>query len=131
MITAELANGYSRDVFAIPGRTRDPMSAGCNLLIKNHKAALIENVKDIADFMRWDDIDKRRMIQQQLFIDLDSTEQRVVNLLKEKDEMSIDQLSNAVGLSSSQMATLLLTLEFKGVVRTLPGKRYMLTLPKF
>ena len=128
MITAELANGYSRDVFAIPGRIRDTMSAGCNLLIRNNKAALIESAKDIADFMRWDDIDQRRAIQQQLFVDLEPAEQKIVDLLKENDEMSIDQLTYASDMSSSHLATLLLTLEFKGLVKSLPGKRYILIL---
>ena len=37
MITAELANGYNKDVFAFPGKTTDTKSAGCNYLIKTIK----------------------------------------------------------------------------------------------
>ncbi|MFM6923997.1 MAG: DNA-processing protein DprA, partial [Ferruginibacter sp.] len=53
LITAELGNGYNKDVFAIPGRINDPKSEGCNYLIKNNKAALINSADDFLDMMNW------------------------------------------------------------------------------
>ena len=47
LITAEIANSYSRDVFSVPGRIGDPWSEGCNSLIKTNKAALVQRAADV------------------------------------------------------------------------------------
>ena len=70
IITAELANQYNKDVFAVPGRLKDANSKGCNHLIKSHKAALIESAEDIAYVMRWESSKEQRMVQQALFAEL-------------------------------------------------------------
>ncbi|MEL6863796.1 MAG: DNA-processing protein DprA [Bacteroidota bacterium] len=126
MISAEMAYQYHKDVFAFPGRTIDQNSKGSNQLIKSHKAALIESGRDIAFVMRWEELDQQKTIQKQFFVDLAPEEQQIVNLLLEKKVASIDQLSGAFQLSASQLAALLLQLEFKGVLRSLPGQRYTL-----
>ena len=126
MISAEIANNYNKDVFAIPGRVRDPYSEGCNFLIKAHRAALIESAADIAYVMRWDELDSAKVIQQQLFVEMTEAEKSIVDLLAQKGEVSIDHLAAASGKANSELASLLLELEFKGMVRTLPGKRYIL-----
>lgn len=126
MITAELANGYNKDVFAIPGRARDKKFGGCNFLIKNHKALLIESGDDVVNIMRWEQIEKNKNIQKQLFVELSNKEQMVVDMLKKENEISIDKLSFTTKLQPSEVSSLLLGLEFKGLVKTLPGKRYML-----
>lgn len=126
MITADLANGYNKDVFALPGRARDKKFGGCNFLIKNHKAQLIENGDDIVNIMRWEQFEKNKNIQTQLFVQLSDREQKVVDVLKEESEVSIDKLSHTTTLLPSEVSSLLLELEFKGLVKTLPGKRYML-----
>lgn len=126
MITAYLANDYHKDVFAFPGRTRDVNSQGCNLLIKNHRAALIEKASDIAYVMRWEELDRSSPKQTQLFIELTEEEKLIVNLLQEHEGISIDHLTFATQLKGSTLASLLLNLEFKGMIKTLPGKRYIL-----
>ena len=55
MITADLANGYHREVFAFPGRTTDFKSAGCNWLIRNNQATLLENVQELVRIMGWEE----------------------------------------------------------------------------
>ena len=125
MISAEIANAYNKDVFAVPGRLNDKTSAGCNRLIKTHKAALIESAKDISYIMRWEEVNKQA-IQKKMFVELNSEEQKIVDLLQEVDSVSIDKLSYQTSFTSSEMAGLLLGLEFKGMIKTLPGKRYML-----
>ncbi|HMQ06554.1 MAG TPA: DNA-processing protein DprA [Saprospiraceae bacterium] len=127
MITADLANQYHKDVFAFPGKTDDIKSAGCNKLIKTHKAALIESVEDIAYVMRWDQMDSLRSSQSTLFVELDETEQKIIQILRENREMTIDTLHYTLKLSISQMANILLNMEFKGVVTSLPGNRYIAT----
>ena len=126
IITAEFANEYNKDVFAIPGRYNDETSAGCNSLIKRNKAHLIENIDDLLYIMRWDDLDKKKSVQTSLFIDLEPEEQKIVDILREKKEMSIDEMTYALNIPTSTLAAQLLTLEFKGVLRSLPGKIYML-----
>ncbi|MCB0632037.1 MAG: DNA-processing protein DprA [Saprospiraceae bacterium] len=126
MITANFANDYNKDVFAFPGRRNDPHSEGCNLLIKSHRAALIESAEDIAYVMRWEENDQNRPIQTQLFIELSTEEKLIVDLLREQDTVGIDRLTLATQLKGSTLATLLLNLEFKGMIKTLPGKRYAL-----
>ena len=127
MISAHLANDYHKDVFALPGRVKDPKSKGCNLLIKTHKAGLIESGEDIAYFMRWDPPEKSKSgVQTSLFYDLTSNEKAVLDLMqKQADPWSIDRLSYQTQLNGSEIAAVLLNLEFKGLVKSLPGKRFM------
>ncbi|MBK7869475.1 MAG: DNA-protecting protein DprA [Saprospiraceae bacterium] len=126
MITAHMANEYNKDVFAVPGRVKDKLSQGCNHLIKAHKALLLESADDIAYILRWEELDARKQIQQQLFIELSDAEKIIVNLLQQTPEASIDKLMIESSVSGSEMASLLLNLEFKGVIKSLPGKRYAL-----
>lgn len=126
MITAQMANDYNKDVFAFPGRVKDPYSEGCNLLIKTHRAALIEGAADVAYLMRWDQLDSARAVQQQLFVELTEEEKIIVDLLKPDDGTSIDALAASSGKPGSELAGILLELEFKGLVRALPGKRFIL-----
>ncbi len=126
MITAFCANDYNKDVFAFPGRTNDAHLQGCNHLIKTHKAALIESAKDIGYIMRWEESNDQKETQLNLFHDLSAEEQSIVGILQEKNEMGIDQLVYETQINNSQLASLLLNLEFKGLLKTMPGKRYLL-----
>lgn len=126
MITANFANDYNKDVFAFPGRRNDAQSQGCNLLIKSHRAALIESAADIAYVMRWEADERNRPIQTQLFVELTTEEKLIVDLLREQDDVGIDRLTLTTQLKGSTLANVLLNLEFKGMIKTLPGKRYTL-----
>ncbi len=127
IITAEFANNYNKDVFAIPGRTTDEVSEGCNKLIKQHKANLLESAADIGYIMRWDETDKSRVVQKALFIDFDNEEQKLIDILKEKESVTVDEFSHLLKLPPSNLASMLLNLEFKGAIRSLPGKKYILS----
>ena len=128
IITARLGISYAKDIFAVPGRLRDKYSEGCNELIRTNKATLLQGADDIAKMLNWDVTDAEQLArQQQLFTELSDTEKRVIDLLQAKEEMGVDQLSYDTELSSSALAGLLLELEFKGIVRSLPGKRYILS----
>lgn len=126
LITAELANQYNRDVFALPGRLNDTQSEGCNALIKQNKAHLIQSVKDIEYIMGWEAQKTTQPQQQALFIELNENEKVLVNILKNSDKVAIDQLALKANASMSKTASTLLELEFKGVVKSLPGKIYKL-----
>ncbi len=127
MITAEIANSYNKDVFAVPGRVKDSNSIGCNRLIKTHRANLLESTEDIGYIMHWDKGEiPDKNIQKQLFLELDEKQQKIVDVLKTQDSMPIDAISHRTGLSQGQLAAVLLDMEFKGLIKSLPGKRFVL-----
>lgn len=126
LVTADIASSYNRDVFAYPGRSGDMYSAGCNKLIKNNEATLIEGIEDLEYFMGWEAEEKPLAIQQSLFIDLNEKEQKVVDLLKQEGQLFIDQISATLNVPGSKASTLLMNLEFKNVIVALPGKMYKL-----
>lgn len=125
LITAELGNNYNKDVFAIPGRVNDSKSEGCNYLIKNNKAALINNADDLLEMMNWKPLEKKAVKKQrELFIELSADEKIVVDILNSQDTIQIDELYFKSGLSSSAVAAALLMLEMQGLVASMPGKLY-------
>jgi len=127
LITAELGNGYNKDVFAIPGRVTDTKSEGCNYLVKNNKAALISSAADLLEMMNWNTVPKPKTNRQRaLFVELSPDEKIVVDILQQQDNIQIDELYFKSGLSSSSVATALLMLEMQGVVQSLPGKLFKL-----
>jgi DNA processing protein len=127
LITVEYANEYNKDVFALPGRISDNMSAGCNKMIKINKAHLLESAADIAYIMRWDSDGTNAGKQQMLFADLSESETLIVNCLKEQEDATSDWLHYQTKMPLSELAGTLLSLEFKGIVTSLPGKKYCLT----
>ena len=125
LITADLGNGYNRDVFAVPGRPDDSQSVGCNRLIKQNKAALIESAKDIEYIMGWEKSSSTpKNNQASLFVDLSEEEQIVFDELKNGEAKAFDDISLNAKMPVSKTASTLLSLEFKGVIRSLPGKLY-------
>lgn len=124
LITAELANSYNRDVFAVPGKVGDDTSRGCHFLIKTNRAALIESGNDIAYIMGWDNKPVQPKTQKQLFVQLSEPEKMIYEIIKEAGEIGIDQLVIKSKLSASKVAASLLNLEFEGIVQSLPGKLY-------
>jgi DNA processing protein len=127
MITAELANGYNKDVFAFPGRITDSKSAGCNYLIKNNKAMLLTDAQELTEIMGWEEKKKKQVKQQkELFIQLSNDEKIIVDILKEKETVTIDELNMKSCLSSSAVAAATLNLELQSVIASMPGKMYKL-----
>ena len=126
LVTADIANSYNRDVFAFPGRSTDLYSRGCNKLIKFNEAVLVETQADIEKAMNWDVKPiGAKAVQTSLFVDLSPEEQKLVDLLKGGDRF-VDEITIETQLSMSKVSALLLGLEFKGMVVSLPGKMYRL-----
>jgi DNA processing protein len=123
LITADIANSYNRDVFAVPGRISDTYSKGCNQFIKTNRAAVLSSAKDLAYILGWEkDIEKKKSIQKQLFVDLSSQEKEVYNYLLKEGKQQIDMIALHCNLPTFKAASLLLNLELKGAVKPLPGK---------
>ncbi|MCW5912291.1 MAG: DNA-processing protein DprA [Cyclobacteriaceae bacterium] len=127
LITADIANGYNKDVFAVPGNIGQTYSEGCNKLIKTNRANLFTSVKDLEYIMNWS-AETDPVTQPTLNLTLfDADEQKVIRILKERNvPVMIDELSLKSLLPPGQLASLLLTLEFKNVVKSLPGKMFAL-----
>lgn len=129
MITAELANSYNKDVFAIPGKITDAKSSGCNYLIKNNKAVLLYDANELIQVMNWEDrakSKKEKRSQRELFIELSPDEKVIISILNEKETAHIDEINMKSGLSSSAVAAAILNLELQNVMVSLPGKLYRL-----
>jgi DNA processing protein len=127
MITADLANGYHRDIFACPGRVTDFRSTGCNWLIRNNLAHLLESAQDLARMMRWE---QKKCIpektRQNVQVLLTEPGQRILDLLKERTEMHIDVINAISGFPGSLNASALLELEMKDLICSKPGRIYKL-----
>lgn len=127
LITAYLANDYNRDVFAFPGDVNKTYSKGCNKLIRLQRAHLITCAQDLFYMMNWQ-ASAVPNIQLPLFTELTEDEQQIVDLLKSNNEQSIDEIAFQLQHPVSKISTTLLNLEFQGIVKNLPGKRYLLTV---
>lgn len=126
LVTADIASSYNRDVFAFPGRASDVYSKGCNQLIRNNGASLIDGIDDLEYFMGWENSTKKKNVHPGLFVELNEQEQKIVDLLQKEGELFIDQISAEMGLASSRVSTVLLQLEFKNMLVVLPGQVYRL-----
>lgn len=128
LLTAEMANSYNREVFALPGRIDSSKSVGCNTLIKTNQARLIQSAADLIYILNWDveKNNKPKVTQIPLFIELNKEEEALCDLLKVKGKESLDLLSIESAMSPQKVASLLLGLELKGVIRPLPGKQFEL-----
>lgn len=126
MITAELANNYNRDVFAFPGKATDNKSEGCNYLIKNNKATLITGADDLIEEMGWQQKKQPKKQQRELFIELSADEKIIVDILKQKNAVHIDEIYLQSNLNSSAVAGVILNLELQNIISSQPGKMYSL-----
>ena len=124
MITAALGNDYNKDVAALPGRKIDKSSAGCNHLIKNQQAHLVECGEDIINLMSWNQKTKQQSFQTDLFGEMAPGEQKIYSLIVNSGEKDIDTLAYESKSTPGELAAVLLTLEFKGAIKSLPGKKY-------
>ena len=125
LVTADIANSYNRDVFAVPGRTTDLQSMGCNNLIKYQKAHMLTNPLDVPYILNWQlEEVKKPSVQKQLFVELDETEKVIYNYLRENEKQMLDVIAIECSMPIFKVASILLNMELKGIVRPLPGKLF-------
>ena len=123
LVTADIAFSYNREVFAVPGRTTDPYSMGCNELIRNGKATLLTSAKDLIYQLGWD-TPAPKAVQQELFVILSPEEETISAFLKANGKQSLDELALGCQMPIYQLSNLLFQMEIKGVIKPLPGKRF-------
>jgi len=125
LITANLANDYNRDVFAVPGRTTDKFSQGCNNLIKTQRANVLTSAADLIYILNWELEHKdKKVIQKQLFVSLDSDEQKIYDYLQQHGKEELDSIALECDLPVFRISSVLMNMELKGVIRPLPGKLF-------
>lgn len=130
LITAEIASSYCKDIFAVPGKTTDKYSRGCNKLIASHKADLFQSTEYFLQQMGWDDQSEKKKKsprQQDLFIVLSDEEQSIVDKLSQYESLHIDQLARELNIPAYELFSILLELEMKGSIKNMPGNLYALT----
>ena len=133
MVTADFANNYHRDVFAVPGALMNKYSEGCNKLIKENKANILTRIDDIVEALNWDteSSDKQTSPLKNINLDLSQftqEESQVIAHLRTHGEMQIDDLSWQTQISINRLASLLLNLEFQGIIKAMTGKKFGLKL---
>ena len=129
LITAELAEGYHRDCFAVPGRVTDESSIGCNRLIRDNKAALIQSAEEFVQIMGWavaEQPARTEGIQRNLFPELTEEEELVVRILMRQGDLHINAMVVEADIPVNRMSALLFELEMKGVVKAMVGGVYHL-----
>jgi DNA processing protein len=125
LITAEIANSYNRDVFAVPGRVNDASSEGCNALVADNKAVILQGADSFIRQMNWGNDSKTAATrQQQLFPDLTGDEQTIYDALTGCDCKHVNLLSIETGIPVSQLFFTLLEMEMKNIIKPLPGGVY-------
>ena len=125
LVTADIANSYNREVFAVPGRAQDKYSSGCNNLIKQQKANIITSAADLIYLLNWELEQKEtKPIQKQLFIELDEVEKAIYSYLQKEGKQLLDSIALDCKLPIFKVSSTLLNMEMKGVIRPLPGKLF-------
>ncbi|HKL35872.1 MAG TPA: DNA-processing protein DprA [Salegentibacter sp.] len=126
LVTADIANSYNREVFAVPGRPSDKLSKGCNDLIKSQKAHLLNSAADLVYMLNWQPEETAKPVQKQLFIELDDEENNVLDFLQKEGKAQLDSIAINCNFPTYKTAGILINMELKGVVRPLPGKLFEL-----
>lgn len=131
LITAEYANNYHRDVFAVPGQLGKSFSEGCNKLIKEKKAEIYTSIQDVVEALNWDLLGNEKSHVNKVALDLShftEEESQIMALLHKNQVMEIDELAWQSQIHIAKLSSLLLNLEFQGVLKSLPGKKYAISV---
>lgn len=125
LVTADIANSYNKDVFAVSGRVTDVFSKGCNNLIKNNQAHLLSSAKDIVEMLNWDVSHKKEINKQtELFINLNPTEQKIYDYLQLNGKQLLDVIALECEIPVYSLSSILIQMELKNAVKPLPGKMF-------
>lgn len=124
LITARMAQDYNRDVFTFPGRATDEFSHGCNQMIRDNRAMLIENAEDMIRAMQWE-VEKPKVVQTEIVgfsSNLTEDQQVLLNKLREaEDGIHVNSLVMETQRAYSDVVADLMMMEMDGIVKSLPG----------
>ncbi|MEX0287701.1 MAG: DNA-processing protein DprA [Flavobacteriaceae bacterium] len=123
LVTADIANSYNRDVFAVPGRVKDKYSLGCNNLIRQQRAHMLSSAAELIYLMGWEvEEEESKAVQKQLFVEMDDIEKSIYGYLQKKGKQQLDSIALECSLPVFKTSSTLLNMEMKGVIRPMPGK---------
>ncbi|MGB3017523.1 MAG: DNA-processing protein DprA [Ignavibacteria bacterium] len=125
VLTAEMALEQNKEVFAVPGYIHSRQSEGTNELIKKGQAKLITGVDDIVS-----ELERKLapLLSGQQTLPLQNSrvnitkEERFVFEVIKREPIHIDDISDLAGRSVQECLVHLLSLEFKFLIRQMPGK---------
>ena len=125
MQTAALALDQNREVFALPGNVGVKQSDGTNILIQKGEAKLIISADDVISELeiKLKPVLGKNIPKQQ--IDLTLFEEKIINIMN-SEPLHIDKIASLASLTTSDCLVNLLSLEFKGLIKQLPGKMFAL-----
>ncbi len=123
LITADMAFAYNRDVLAVPGRVTDPLSQGCLKLIRSQKAGVVCSAEDLKYQLGWNEVEKTS-VQKSLFVELNGEEEEIMELFERGGTLAMDEIAVQAGKKVSNCLAILMNLELKGLIRTLPGNQF-------
>src|SRR5690554_824780 len=127
LTTADIANSYFREVFALPGRIHDKMSTGCNQLISDNQAVLLRGSEHFISHMGWEQESEPALpVQKELFQELSGDEEKVFNSLSLRGAMQVNTLAIELNIPVTELFLTLLGMEMKNIVKSLPGGMYQL-----
>jgi len=127
MITTEFAIDQNKEIFAVPGSISSKQSEGTNYLIKQGMAKLVTGIEDILNELEYklkEHSNRIRTNEMQVDIELNLFERKLYEEIND-EPVHIDSLSDKTELNISDCLVNLLSLEFKGLVRQLPGKKFI------
>ena len=138
MITAKLARGYDREVFAVPGKIHDAKSKGCLWLIKNNIATMYHDPIQLLDNMNWplqnnqaendhSNAATEDLKTQSLLLSLPSILQSVYTCIQTQGPIHTDGISHLMAISSPELSSHLLSLELNSLIHLQAGNLYSVT----
>lgn len=123
LVTARLASGYNREVMALPGRTSDKYSEGCNALIASNIAALVTSADDVISIMNWP-TKMTEGSQKELFVNLSPEEEAILEIMTMKGDVTINDLTSRIDMPVHRLMGLLIDMEFRSLIANIPGGLY-------
>ncbi len=125
LITAQYANDYNRDVFAIPGNVNNPMAKGCNMLIQKNLAHLITSADDVSYIMNWPEAPlKAHHSQDKKYNNLDQSSKQIVDIITEHPNISVEEILTKIDVQASNLSVTMMQLEMENIISTVDGIRY-------
>jgi len=131
LITAAMAASYQRDVLAVPGRVTDDRSKGCNRLIKDNVAAMVESAQDLIRHLNWNDDSDVASIRGIDHTPSTRQEKLLMDLLARHSGLRPEELSSLSGIPIHLVLAMLTEMEIKQWIFVEPGNLYqtMIELP--
>ena len=121
LITAQIAGSYNRDVFAVPGNINSPSSEGCNQLVKNNLAILLQDFEQITEELKPNTFNDEKITNKKL-----STEEEIVlSYVLDNQPVHADRVASFLKYNPSKLYAFLTQMELDQLIIKKPGNYYV------